>query len=554
MCLHTKAPPFFMVKKSDFIVDYYLIRDEVRLRKAKSAKNLTTVDFLMKKLHYEKFAMVCLKNPDMLYLFCTKHVCEGVHREGRVIMAQMTPNASKKLPMRVKICYGFGGAANMIISMLTTSLFLYFCTEALGLSGSLSGLISMVLMVWGCIWNPFFGAVLDRTPDRKGGKCRTFIKYTTVPSGVILVLCFVIPDMPVLATIVWLVIVNFLRRTLTTVTQLPLTTLMGRMTSDKVERSHLNQIYTILATAGSYLALGITMPLITRLGGGNVRQGFVLVSILYGIVFVLLYMAVYWGTKGYEPEGVVQANTQTAAEKPSIAEIFKGLLVNKFCLLAVALYLVDLVGVSFESYTMSFYFQYNMGNPDLYAIYSAISLGASMLSYVVVGAFVKRFGNARTAFLGALLATAGYGVRFLFQDAFLPQWIACLFVEIFGAGLVASVSILCVYDTAVYGEWKTGVNSEGLLMAAYGLTSTIGLSVGQFLSGVLLDIVPYASGVAVQEASVLQMFLIENTLIPCVGFVLVAVIAVILMQYEKKIPQFQAEIAARKEKEQHEIL
>lgn len=463
----------------------------------------------------------------------------------------------KKLPFLTKISYGCVGAANMMTSVITNTYLIFFYTNGLGLSGPLAGTLSLAGSAWGWFCTAAGGAVIDRTASKKGGKCRNFIIKFIFPAAFLLVLSFLIPDLSKGLTSVWVLLAHCLRTAVWAMVQLPATTLMGRITNDKVQRSHLNQIYTMMSTAGSMIAVAVTMPFIDQFGAetAGVKKGFIIISVIYAIIFVLLYLAAYVGTKGYEPEKEFfeEGTSDASLEKPSVVQIFRGLLANKMCLLAVILYLVDLIGCMVESSALPYYYQYNMADFDilkLYSMNSTISIAGSFTAYFVVGFLVKKLGNSGTAAMGAAIAAAVYIVRFMTKDANLYGYFGCLAVACFGAGLVACVSIQCVFDSKVYGEWKLGINAEGILMAAYSLGNTFGLAIGRAGAGFLMGLIPEFDQTALEQpASVLNLFRIESTVIPCIGFLMAMVMAFILMRFEKQIPKWQAELEERKSHE-----
>lgn len=461
-------------------------------------------------------------------------------------------NTAKKLPLLAKICYGCVGGANMLTSAITNTYLIFFYTQALGLSGALAGTLSLIGSAWGWFCTPLAGTIIDKTGSKPGGKCRNYIKKFILPAGFLLILSFCVPSMSQGMTAAWVLAAYVIRVTVWSFVQIPATTMMGRITNNQEQRSHLNQIYNAMATGASFLSVAITMPLVERFGSdaAGFRKGFMVAAILYAAAFVLLYAIAWIGTKGYEPEEEFfesdRLEADTIQKKPSTLEILKALVTNKMALIAIAMYLVDLIGCMVESSAMAYYFQYNLNNMSLFGIYSTVSIIGAYSAYAVAGFFVKKFGNAGTAMIGGGMAAAAYLIRFFTQDANMVQYIGCLVVALFGAGLVANVSILCVFDSKIYGEWKLGVNNEGLLMAAYSLGNTIGLAIGRAAAGYLLEAVDFDPAATEMAPSVLKLFLIESTLIPCLGFAAVIILAFILSKFEKKLPQMQAEIEERK--------
>lgn len=469
-------------------------------------------------------------------------------------MEKTIKTTAMKLPFLTKISYGCVGAANMMTSVITNTYLIFFYTNGLGLSGPLAGTLSLAGSAWGWFCTAAGGAVIDRTSSKKGGKCRNYIIKFIFPAAVLLVLSFLIPDLSNGLTAAWVLIMYCLRTAVWTLVQLPATTLMGRITDDKVQRSHLNQIYTMMSTAGSMISVAVTMPFINRFGSdaAGVKKGFIIISVIYAVLFACLYLLAYIGTKGYEPEKEFfeAKGSDTQAKKPTVVQIFKGLIANKMCLIAVVLYLVDLTGCMVESSAMPYYYQYNMAGFDmlkLYSMNSTISIAGSFAAYFVVGFFVKRLGNSGTAAMGSIIAASVYIIRFITKDVNLYGYLACLAVGVFGAGLVACVSIQCVFDAKIYGEWKLGINAEGILMAAYSLGNTLGLAIGRAGAGFLMGLIPdFDQTAAAQPENVLNLFRIESTLIPCAGFLLALGMAFILMKFEKQLPKWQAELEARK--------
>ena len=107
--------------------------------------------------------------------------------------------------------------------------------------------------------------------------------------------------------------------------------------------------------------------------------------------------------------------------------------------------------------------------------------------------------------------------------------------------------MLMVLDCNVYGEWKTGVSHEAVLMSGYSVSYKIGSTIATPIAGVLLGMVPWMEGAASQEQSVLNLFYYEVTLFPAIGALLAAFFAFMFLRYEKRFPEMRHEIAARSE-------
>lgn len=458
-----------------------------------------------------------------------------------------------KLPLKVKIIYASGDLAKTLLVVSTMSFLLYFYTDVIGINSGVAATIILIAKIWDIINDPMMGAIVDRTKSKEG-KCRVWLKYLSVPGGVVLALAFMMPELSASGKIVWVAVTYTLQGMASTALMIPLNTLMGRLTSDPVQRANLNQIKGVFSTIASLSVPALTMPLVAAFGQGDMQKGFFFVGIIYGIIYAAIHLLVFWGTRGCEPlEHLEEAESGLPQGKdgklqPSIGQVLKALMKNTPWLLCIALYLIDMIASSIANTVTTFYCQYNLGNINLMSpIALAISI-SGIVVYVCLGFFVKRFGNAGTGAIGCVLAAAGFGLRFLFHDANLLVIFAGCIILGFGCALAGSTVLLCIFDAKVYGEWKTGVDNEAILMSGYSVSYKTGQALGNPIAGYLMLLVPYVPQAAMQQESVLNLFFYESTLIPAVGFAIAFIFAMMLRKFERKVPEMRAEIEARKEK------
>lgn len=461
----------------------------------------------------------------------------------------LTSIQAVKLPWKVKILYASGDIAKTTIVVMTMMFSLYFYTEVIGISSGVAATIILVAKIWDIINDPMMGAIVDRTRSKEG-KCRMWLKYMSVPGGVILALAFMMPDLSATGKIVWVAITYTLQGMGSTALMIPMNTMMGRLTSDPVERATLNQIKGICSMIPSLAVPALTMPLVLALGRGDMQRGFLYVAILYGVIFAVFNLTVYFGTKGYEPvehlaEISIGKQNGNKKSQPSIGVVLKALFENKPWLFCIGLYLTDMIATSIASTVLTFYCQYNLGNLNLMSLISMATSLSGLLVYFLLGFFVKKYGNAGTSAIGCILTIVGYGLRFMLHDANMVVILAGSIIAGFGITLTASTVLLCIFDAKVYGLWKTGVDNEAILMSGYSVSYKTGQTLGGPIAGYLLMLVPYVPQAVAQQQSVLDLFFYESTLLPVIGFVIALVFALLLRKYEKQLPQMKADIEAR---------
>ena len=84
--------------------------------------------------------------------------------------------------LRTRVSYGAGGAVSAVKEAAYTMFILLFYTQVLGLSGTATGLIIAVSLVWDGISDPLVGSLSDRLRSRHGRR-HPFMALSILPLG-----------------------------------------------------------------------------------------------------------------------------------------------------------------------------------------------------------------------------------------------------------------------------------------------------------------------------------------------------------------------------------
>lgn len=454
----------------------------------------------------------------------------------------------ENLHISTKIYYGIGSLGKVVQGLAGSTFLLYFYTEILHIGAGLSASIIFFAKLFDIVNDPLIGAIVDRTKS-KDGKCRTYLKYFAVPTGICLALCFCAPMKSAVGKIIWVILTYGIQATASSFIQIPMNTLMGRLSEDVQQRSHLNQISGLISLAANYVIVSWTLPVASFFGKENLQTGFLAVGVIYGTIYAVSYMIVYWGTRGCEP--VFEADENIDVQKqPGIKVVLGALIQNKIWLCISVYYLFDMIATTLESTAMVFYFQYNLGNTGLLSTYSAVAMVCNGLVFSGIHLLTKRFGNAGTTLLGCILSVSGDMLRFLLHDATMEIMVCGWILSALGSCMVAGTVLLNIFDAKLWGTWKTGIESEALLMSGFTLSTKVGMAVGSAAVGWFLTTVPYTAGAGQQPEVVLDLFFYLNTLLPAGVFFLVFVLALPVYRIGRKLPQIRKELEERR----HEIL
>lgn len=319
---------------------------------------------------------------------------------------------------------------------------------------------------------------------------------------------------------------------------------------------HLTQADGIGQMLSQWMVVSLTFTFVGWLGGGDTRKGFLYVGIIYGIIYGIGHLIVYFATKGYEPvehsaEPAESVKERTGSSLKDIISSMGAFYRNKVLMFCGAVAFLYTLGMAVEEGAMAWYFQYVKTDAEaLYGIYGTMSMPVAIVIYLFLDKIVKKLGNARTVIAGSCFTLAGYALGFVTHDATKAIMMIRWFLEGIGAGLIGAVILLCVFDSKTYGVWKNNDNdSDAILTASYSLSYKIGMAIGGPILGYVLAFVPYEAGGAVQPESVCNLFFYESTLIPGLIYVATLIFALLMRKYEKRIPQMQKEIEERKQKQ-----
>ena len=453
-----------------------------------------------------------------------------------------------KIPFWRKLCFGGSGFARMLASSLISAYAVYYYTDVLGLNGKLVGLIILISKVWDFINDPMMGALVDRTHSKEG-KCRFWLKFFSVPGGIVLAMMFMVPELSASGQLIWFAVTYILQAMFHTVLCIPTNALLGRITSNQKERRITNQISLLCSTTASYTLTAVALPLVEFFGGEDMRKGFIGLAIVCGVLYAGGFLLAAIGTAGYEPLEFMTESTQDmqkGAPKSSLGDSIKALFSNSYWLCAAGIALFSVMGELTSVSSIVQHFQYNLHDTGLMATFSLISMVTGYLGILTYSFLTKRFGNAGTAFIGSIIGAAGWMFRFIFADANATIFVVGFSVAMIGSCWTSSVNILCLLDSRVYGEWKTGVDNDAILMSGHTTASKIGMAVGPAVGAMMLDVVGYVPQAEEQVQAVKTLFLVENTLLVAICYILVAVCSFLMISKEKKLPQMRAELEARK--------
>jgi glucuronide carrier protein len=158
---------------------------------------------------------------------------------------------------------------------------------------------------------------------------------------------------------------------------------------------------------------------------------------------------------------------------------------------------------------------------------------------------VRRLGKRTAYIVGCAVSATGLVVAAMAPTA-IVAFIA-LAVGMLGILLVNMLVWALEADTVEYGEWKTGVRTEGITYALFSFTRKTGQAFGGALAAYAIGIGGYVAGAEVQTASSEWGIRAAAAIVPAVCIVLAAIVMLTYPLTDTRHQEIVREIAARRE-------
>nr|WP_320191230.1 MFS transporter [uncultured Desulfobacter sp.] len=198
------------------------------------------------------------------------------------------------------------------------------------------------------------------------------------------------------------------------------------------------------------------------------------------------------------------------------------------------LVLVSSIGGTVSGSIQVYYVKYYLGLPETFAGTVLLVSIACMFIGIFIGPFILAETGFRKAVIGAtIISIIGRVILLLIGKSQAGLLVISAVTAL--AGGIPSAAIYAIFgDTVEYGEWKTGVRSEGLTFCSFTLAQKIAAGVGGFIVGMILEGVGYDAELAVQSPRVVNGILFAFIAIPIILAVL-KIVVVLFYKLDRKI-------------------
>lgn len=367
---------------------------------------------------------------------------------------------------RTKYSYAVSGIGRDMIYALYSTFLIVFLTDALGLPDwelITVGAIIAVVRIWDAINDPIMGVIIDNTETRFG-KFKPWILAGAISSALIFYLLFQDFNLTGTTFIVIFAILYILSDLTFTMNDISYWSMYPSFTTDPKEREKIGALARIFASLGLFIAVAL-VPLIYQNYGGGPTQAFSNIALVFGLIFVLSQVGLFFGVK--EKKNLI---THVHQEKTKFKDVLKIIFQNdQLLVIIVAIFLFNTgyfittsLGIYFFNYDFNKYGGFE------FTIFSAI-LAVSQLTAVALFPVIVRKLTRKKIFTIAIGMMGFAYALFMGVGYILPMNMLIIglagFILFGGQGLVQVVVLVMLADTIEYGQWKLGTRNESVIFA-----------------------------------------------------------------------------------------
>lgn len=440
-----------------------------------------------------------------------------------------------KLRLSQLVGYASGDAANNLAFSMTSMFLLLYYTDVVGISAAAAGTLFLVVRAWDAFADIFAGRVVDKTMTR-WGKFRPFFLFGSLPLLLLSVATFTVPGgLGGTGKLIYAYLTYAALGLAYSLVNIPYGSLASAMTQVPTERAKLASFRTVGTAVTIIMLAFVVAPQISN--SDDLQQSLTLTTLLFVVVGFGLYMILFATSR----ENVVRD-----VARVSLRQSMGTLKGNRPLLLLCLSALSFLTGMFALQTVQAYYARDVLGDASLFIVLTVVSIGAMFVVVPFIPRVVRTFGKKRAYVAAGLLAViAATGIALTPPSM---TGLAIAFFALYGIGLAAVNTLMWALeaDTVEYGEWRSGVRTEGTTYAVFSFTRKLGQAVGGAAAAYGLGLVGYVAGAAEQAEAT------TDGIRYIAGFVPAAFIAIgvlIMMAYpltEKTFTSMVGDVAARR--------
>ena len=426
----------------------------------------------------------------------------------------------KNLTMKHKVGYGLGDAGGCMTFAIMGSTFAMYCTDALGISTTLLGILLVVWNVWDFINDPLMGALMDKSFAKNRnprGKFRPWILRSTPLVCVSFIALWSVPSLFEGVSLVCALFgLKILYEGCYTMFNIPMGSLLSAMADSDQERAALSSARGIGSAVGNAVPI-MLMPLLIKAYGQTNAMGYALGAAICAVIGLVMCFGHYALTEERCGAAPAESSGQGQAQNIKITDILNVFRVNR-PFMALCVHGLCICTMQYVSNTLTNYMYSVIYNDLALVTYGSVIVMPLMFITLFGGPILARkYGLERFIrwglLAGAVLYIALFGMHMVFR--------VHPYIHILISGLAMGLASMSIYmqwglvgEAIDYNEMITGKRTEGSIYGTFNLSRRVGQTIGNSSAVLMLGWVGYNKDLVVQTAATVTGIKVLCVLLP----------------------------------------
>ncbi|MGN1154575.1 MAG: MFS transporter [Agathobacter sp.] len=451
---------------------------------------------------------------------------------------------------RDKLGYLLGDIGNDFTFVLSSTFLLKFYTDVMGVPAAVVGTVLMIARFVDAFTDVTMGRICDKSKQTKNGKFKPWILRMCIPVALSSFLIYQssLADMPLPFKIGYLLVTYVLWGSIFyTSINIPYGSMASAISPDPGDRQSLSTYRSVGASVAG-VVVGALIPLIAyeEINGIMVLNGRIFTTVVgvFSVLAILSYVGCY-----YLVTERVQIPSSAGQKDNNVIVMLKNAITNKALVSIIAASIVMLLAQMTLQSMANYVFPIYYGNTTAQSISMLIMLAGSLAVAAITKPIATRFGKAEVAIVSSFVAAGICILLFFLRPGNVWTYVILQSVCWLALGVFSMISWALITDVIDYSEIKNGIREDGSVYALYSFSRKLGQAGAAGLVGAMLTGIGYSELNAVQDSVKEGIFNIA-TLIPAIGFILLALILWFWYPLHKKQVDENVEILSKRRQEQ----
>ncbi|MBR0281569.1 MAG: MFS transporter [Oscillibacter sp.] len=325
--------------------------------------------------------------------------------------------------------------------------------------------------------------------------------------------------------------------------ELSIISLPTYLTRDQGERGILYIWANVSQFITQFIISTFMFKLVTALGG-NQRAWIIATGGIAFVGMILTLICVAICRETVDSDEI--AKSSGAEAKVPFIQVIKAVLGNKYWWMILGFVTLGAGVYMGTAMITPYYAQYALGKTTLADTLNSFFAFPMMIMTPFLSLFINRVGKRNIALFGSCSIVAGSAVAGLFPGS-LPMLCVAQILKSIGVGCPTSVYAAMLADSIEYGQWKTGIRAQAVMMGAQSSGGKIGAGLITTAMTWILAAVGFDGTVEIQSAATVGAIQKLYSILP-LGLAAAMILILVFYDLEKRYDGIMADLKEREGK------